>query len=81
MGANHSTVSWRFRQASQRLDHTPEQAFDALNRQTDGRASSQMLAELVTKMGEMGYFGITIPEDLGGAGLGSFEYCLVAEEL
>ena len=37
--------------------------------------------ELVDKMGEMGYFGIVIPEEYGGAGLGAFEYCLVAEEL
>ena len=26
------------------------------------------------KMGEMGYFGILIPEEYGGAGLGVFEY-------
>lgn len=37
--------------------------------------------ELIKKMGEMGYFGITIPEEYGGLGLGAFEYCLVAEEL
>lgn len=37
--------------------------------------------ELIDKMGDMGYFGITIPEQYGGLGLGSFEYCLIAEEL
>ncbi len=37
--------------------------------------------ELIDKMGEMGYFGITIPEDKGGLGLGCFEYCIIAEEL
>ena len=37
--------------------------------------------ELIDKMGEMGYFGITIPEEKGGLGLGSFEYCVIAEEL
>src|SRR5580700_3155058 len=37
--------------------------------------------ELITKMGELGFFGIMIPEELGGLGLGAFEYCLVAEEL
>ncbi len=36
---------------------------------------------LVEKLGEMGYFGIVIPEKYGGAGLGAFEYCLVSEEL
>ena len=33
------------------------------------------------KMGELGYFGILIPEEYGGLGLGCFEYALVAEEL
>ena len=37
--------------------------------------------ELIRKMGEQGYFGILIPQQHGGLGLGSFEYCLVAEEL
>ena len=36
---------------------------------------------LVDQMGELGFFGITIPEEYGGSGLGAFEYCLVAEEL
>lgn len=37
--------------------------------------------ELIEKMGELGFFGILIPEEHGGLGLGCFEYCLVAEEL
>ncbi|MBR0834818.1 acyl-CoA dehydrogenase family protein [Bradyrhizobium manausense] len=37
--------------------------------------------ELRQKMADMGYFGIRIPEDFGGLGLGAFEYCLVAEQL
>ncbi|MEE9380792.1 MAG: acyl-CoA dehydrogenase family protein, partial [Hyphomonadaceae bacterium] len=37
--------------------------------------------ELIAKMGELGFFGILIPEKYGGLGLGYFEYCLVAEEL
>ena len=36
---------------------------------------------LIEKMGELGFFGIMIPEEYGGLGLGAFEYCLVAEEL
>jgi len=36
---------------------------------------------LIEQMGELGFFGITIPEAHGGLGLGAFEYCLVAEEL
>lgn len=37
--------------------------------------------ELIKQMGDMGFFGILIPEEYGGLGLGVFEYCLVAEEL
>jgi len=37
--------------------------------------------DLRRKMGEMGYFGIRMSEDVGGLGLGVFEYCLIAEEL
>jgi alkylation response protein AidB-like acyl-CoA dehydrogenase len=33
------------------------------------------------KMADMGYFGILIPKEYGGLGLGRFEYCLIAEEL
>lgn len=33
------------------------------------------------KLAAMGYFGIMIPEEFGGMGLGCFEYCLVTEEL
>ena len=36
---------------------------------------------LIDAMGELGFFGILIPEDLGGLGLGAYEYCLVTEEL
>jgi len=37
--------------------------------------------DLRRKLGEMGYFGIRMPEQYGGLGLGVFEYCLIAEEL
>ena len=40
-----------------------------------------MPRELIDRMGELGFFGILIPEEYGGLGLGAFEYCLVAEEL
>ncbi len=33
------------------------------------------------KMAELGYFGILIPEQYGGLGLGCSEYCIVTEEL
>jgi alkylation response protein AidB-like acyl-CoA dehydrogenase len=41
----------------------------------------EMPRELIEEMAELGYFGILIPEEFGGLGLGAFEYCLVAEEL
>src|SRR3984957_13691508 len=40
-----------------------------------------MPRELIERMGELGFFAILIPEELGGLGLGAFEYCLVAEAL
>ena len=38
-------------------------------------------AALLDRMGELGLFGVLIPEDEGGLGLGVYEYCLVSEEL
>ncbi len=40
-----------------------------------------MPMSLRDKMAEMGYFGIIMPEEYGGLGLGCFEYCLITEEL
>ena len=37
--------------------------------------------ELRQKMADVGFFGILIPEEYGGLGLGAFEYCMIAEEL
>lgn len=37
--------------------------------------------EFLDEMAERGYFGITIPEQYGGLGLGMIEYSLVVEEL
>ncbi len=37
--------------------------------------------EVVEKMGKLGYFGIQVPEALGGAGLDSVSYCIVIEEI
>jgi alkylation response protein AidB-like acyl-CoA dehydrogenase len=38
-------------------------------------------ASLLARIAELGYFGITVPAECGGLGLGVFEYCMVAEEL
>ena len=37
--------------------------------------------EVVNQMGELGVFGLTIPEQLGGLGLGKMAMCVVSEEL
>jgi alkylation response protein AidB-like acyl-CoA dehydrogenase len=36
---------------------------------------------VIDQMAEMGWFGMFLPEQYGGMELGSFEYCLIAEEL
>ena len=36
---------------------------------------------LLDRIGEQGYFGVMIPAEFGGLGLGVFEYCMIAEEL
>lgn len=41
----------------------------------------EMPRSLIEQMAERGWFGITIPSEHGGMGLGVFEYCLVSEEL
>ncbi|MDO9428908.1 MAG: acyl-CoA dehydrogenase family protein [Methylobacterium sp.] len=45
------------------------------------RQKAEMPRELIAQMAEKGWFGITIPKEHGGLGLGVFEYCLVSEEL
>ena len=41
----------------------------------------EMPRALIEQMAAKGWFGITIPAEHGGMGLGVFEYCLVSEEL
>lgn len=45
------------------------------------REKAEMPRALIDAMAEKGWFGITIPKEHGGLGLGVFEYCLVSEEL
>lgn len=42
---------------------------------------AEMPRTLIDRMAAKGWFGITIPAEQGGLGLGVFEYCLVSEEL
>lgn len=41
----------------------------------------QIPESVVRKMRGLGYFGVLIPEEHGGMGLGTFGYCLILEEL
>ena len=73
--------------------HTPERA--ALQEQARRFAMDEVLPvadeldpqkgeipqRLLERLGELGYFGITVPAEAGGLGLGVFEYCMVSEEL
>jgi alkylation response protein AidB-like acyl-CoA dehydrogenase len=42
---------------------------------------AEMPTSLVLDLAARGWFGLTIPAEHGGMGLGVFEYCLVSEEL
>ena len=41
----------------------------------------QIPMELRAKMADLGFFGVLIPEEYGGLGLGVFEYAVIVEEL
>jgi (2S)-methylsuccinyl-CoA dehydrogenase len=44
-------------------------------------ANSYIPLDTIAKMSELGVFGLTIPEEFGGLGLGKEAMCLVSEEL
>ena len=43
--------------------------------------NSYIPLEIIAQMSELGVFGLTIPEDFGGMGLGKESMCVVSEEL
>ena len=45
------------------------------------RTNSYIPMEVISQMSEFGVFGLTIPEDFGGMGLGKELMCVVSEEL
>jgi (2S)-methylsuccinyl-CoA dehydrogenase len=45
------------------------------------RTNSYIPLEVIDQMAELGVFGLTIPEDYGGLGLGKESMCVVSEEL
>ncbi len=44
-------------------------------------ANAYIPLDVIGKLGELGVFGITLPEDFGGLGLGKEAMCVVSEEL
>ena len=51
------------------------------NAQNWHRTNSYIPLEIIAQMSELGVFGLTIPEDFGGMGLGKESMCVVSEEL
>ena len=49
--------------------------------ETLDRQEAEIPDELIVKLAGLGLFGIMIPKEYGGLGLGVFEYCMVSEEL
>ncbi|MGO4869531.1 MAG: acyl-CoA dehydrogenase family protein, partial [Roseiarcus sp.] len=45
------------------------------------RANAYIPLEIIAGLSEMGVFGLTIPEEFGGMGLGKVAMCVVSEEL
>ncbi|MCC6253369.1 MAG: acyl-CoA dehydrogenase family protein, partial [Ignavibacteriaceae bacterium] len=43
--------------------------------------SQKFPMEIMKQLGELGFLGILVPEEYGGAGLGYVEYALIIEEL
>jgi (2S)-methylsuccinyl-CoA dehydrogenase len=73
------------------LDDTLEQIREEMRKFSDTeviqkahgwhRSNSYIPMEIVTQMAELGVFGLTIPEEYGGLGLGKESMCVVSEEL
>ena len=38
-------------------------------------------ADLIKKIGEMGFLGLSFPEEYGGGGFGELGYCIMQEEM
>jgi (2S)-methylsuccinyl-CoA dehydrogenase len=73
------------------LEDTLEQIRDEMRRFAESevvphaqgwhRTNSYIPLETIAHMGELGVFGLTLPEEYGGMGLGKESMCVVSEEL
>ena len=43
--------------------------------------SQEFPAEIIKQLGELGFLGVLVPEEYGGAGLGYIEFAVIIEEL
>ncbi|WP_301149843.1 acyl-CoA dehydrogenase family protein [Mycobacterium simiae] len=56
-----------------------EEVFPLANRLDPAKA--EMPGDFIERIAAQGYFGITVGAEHGGLGLGTFEYCMITEEL
>jgi (2S)-methylsuccinyl-CoA dehydrogenase len=73
------------------LDGTLESIRDEMHKFTDSevvdhaqgwhRTNSYIPLDVIAQMSDLGVFGLTIPEEFGGLGLGKESMCVVSEEL
>ena len=73
------------------LDETLESIRDEMRKFSDSevignaqswhRTNSYIPLDVIAQMSELGVFGLTIPEEFGGMGLGKESMCVVSEEL
>ena len=86
MGASHGATV-----GACGLDETLESIREEMRRFADNevignaqgwhRTNSYIPMEVIAQMSELGVFGLTIPEEFGGMGLGKESMCVVSEEL
>ncbi len=86
MGASHGATV-----GACGLDETLESIREEMRRFADNevignaqgwhRTNSYIPMEVIAQMSDLGVFGLTIPEDFGGMGLGKESMCVVSEEL
>lgn len=53
---------------------------ELLPRENEIEETGEIPLEIVQKIKDLGFFGITIPPEYGGMGIGCLGFCLIAEE-
>lgn len=83
MSTHYPSLQFGFDQSTQLLRETAEKfaAAEIAPLAAEADRNNQFPNQLWKKMGDMGFLGITVEEEYGGAGLGYLEHTLVIEEL